>query len=64
MNQVSSADVTLFSLALAAFGGASTALTDHDWYVSGGLTVLGVILVYIYHKFGSAVGATNKPPVV
>jgi hypothetical protein len=56
MNQVSSTDVTIMSLALAAFSGAGSALTAHDWYVAGGSVILGVLLVYVYHKIGSAVG--------
>lgn len=46
-------DVTFMSLALADFSGAAVALGQHDYYVAGGLAVLGVILVTLYHKFGS-----------
>lgn len=53
MNQVSGTDVTLLSLSLAAFTGATTALVAHDYYVAGGMMAMGVLLTYLYHKFGS-----------
>lgn len=53
MNQVSTTDVTFMSLSLADFGAAAAALNGHDYYVAGGLVILGVVLVYMYHKFGS-----------
>ncbi len=55
MNNVSVSDVTFMSLALADFMAASTNLTNHDYPVAGGLVVLGVVLVYLYHKFGTSV---------
>jgi len=54
MNNVSSTDVTLMSLALGFFASAASTLAQHDYYVAGGLAVLGIVLVYCYHKFGSA----------
>lgn len=54
MNNVNSTDVTLFTLAIAALGAVAPALSAHDYPVAGGLAILGVILVYLYHKFGSA----------
>ena len=57
MNPVSTTNVTLLSLALADFALAGSSLTSHDYYVAGGLTVLGVILVYLYHKFGGIIPA-------
>lgn len=53
MNQVNGVDVTFMSLALADFTGVSTALIAHDYTVAGGLFVVGVGLVYLYHRFGS-----------
>lgn len=53
MNNVSASDVTLMTLAFGALGGVTPALTAHDYPVAGGLVVLGVVLVYLYHKFGS-----------
>ena len=53
MNTVSTTDVTLFSLSLADFALASQQLVAHDYFVAGGLAVLGVVLVVLYHKFGS-----------
>lgn len=53
-NKVNTTDVTLMTLALADFGSAAAALMAHDYYVAGGLAVIGIILVYLYHKFGSA----------
>lgn len=54
MNQVNSTDVTFMSLSIADFMAAAVAIQAHDYYVFGGLAVLGVVLVYLYHKFGSA----------
>lgn len=54
MNQVDPTDVTLMSLSLADFMAASVAIQAHDYYVFGGLAVLGVVLVYLYHKFGTS----------
>lgn len=42
-------NVTLFSLAVASFIGVTPALQAHDYIVAGGLTILGIIMVYIYH---------------
>lgn len=53
MNGVNATDVTFLSLALADFTAVASYLTQHDYYVAGGLTLLGIILVYLYHKFGS-----------
>lgn len=53
MNNVSVADVTFMSLAFGDFTAATTALTSHDYYVAVGLFVIGIALVYMYHKFGS-----------
>lgn len=50
---VNSTDVTLMSLAMADFTAATAQLVAHDYYVAGGLAVIGVVLVYLYHKFGS-----------
>ena len=63
MNPVNTTNVTLLSLAIAAFSSAGTTLSAHDYYVAGGLTVIGVILVYLYHKYGGTIPA-QKPPVV
>ncbi len=52
MNNVQT-DVTFMSLALADFALAGTQLVAHDYYVAGGLAVLGVLLVACYHKFGT-----------
>lgn len=59
-NQVNSTDVTLFSLSLGALGGVVPALLAHDYIVSGGLFVFGLVLAYCYHKFGSS---TSTPVV-
>lgn len=59
MNKVNLTDVTFMSLAIADFTAATAFLTDHDYPVAVGLVVLGVLLVYLYHKFGSA-----TPPTV
>ena len=53
MGNVNKTDVTLFSLALADFSLVTTHLVNHDYYVAGGLLVVGVVLAYLYHKFGS-----------
>ncbi len=60
MNQVNSTDVTLFTLSLGALGGVMPALLAHDYIVSGGLFVFGIVLAYCYHRFGSP----TVPPVV
>ena len=52
MNNVTT-DVTFLSLALGDFSVATTQLINHDYYVAGGLALLGVLLVYMYHKFCS-----------
>ncbi len=54
MNQVSPSDVTLLSLALADFTATTTFLVAHDYPVAGGLFVIGIVLIYLYHKFGSS----------
>ena len=54
MNKVSLTDVTFMSLALGDFTAAATYLVNHDYPVAGGLMILGVILVFLYHKFGSS----------
>lgn len=54
MNPVNAVDVTFMSLALGDFSAAAAALTSHDYPVAGGLLVLGIALVYLYHKFGSS----------
>lgn len=53
MNQVSKSDVTFLSLALADFTATTTFLVAHDYPVAGGLFVIGIVLVYFYHKFGN-----------
>lgn len=53
MNNVNLVDVTFLSLALADFGAATTYLVAHDYPVAAGLVVIGIVLVYLYHKFGS-----------
>lgn len=53
MNNVNAADVTFMSLSMADFGAATTYLINHDYPVTIGLTVLGVLFIYLYHKFGS-----------
>lgn len=53
MNKVNSTDVTFLSLALGDFAVAAQQLVSHDYYTAGGLAVLGVVLVYLYHKLGS-----------
>ncbi len=57
MNPVNTTDVTLLSLSIADFVAAGVTLQAHDYYVSGGLTVLGVVLTYLYHKYGSSTPA-------
>ena len=52
-NQTNATDITFMSLAMADFGGAASTLANHDYYVAAGLVVLGVVLVYLYHKYGS-----------
>ena len=59
MNQVNPTDVTFMSLSLADFALAGQQLMVHDYYVAAGLTVLGVILVYLYHKFGNTPAVTT-----
>ena len=54
MNPVNGTDVTFMSLALADFMAAATSLSAHDYPVAGGLVVIGVVLVYLYHKFGTS----------
>ena len=54
MNKVNAIDVTFMSLALADFTASATYLVNHDYPVAAGLVVLGVLLVYLYHKFGNA----------
>ncbi len=53
MNKVDKVDVALMSLALADFTAAGTALIAHDYFVASGLFVGGIILTYLYHKYGS-----------
>lgn len=53
MNQVSATDVTLMSLAMSDFALVTTHLLAHDYPVAGGLFVIGIVFVYLYHKFGS-----------
>jgi len=53
MNSVNNTDVTLMSLALADFMAAAVAIQSHQYYIFSGLAILGVVLVYLYHKFGS-----------
>lgn len=52
-NKVNTTDVTLMTLALADFGSAAAAFMAHDYWVGGSLSLIGVLLVYLYHKFGS-----------
>jgi hypothetical protein len=53
MNKVSATDVTFITLAMADFGAAADFLIKHDYYVAGGLLVLGIVLNYLYHKYGT-----------
>lgn len=53
MNDVSVTDVTLMSLAIGDFSTAASFLGKHDFVVAGGLVVIGIILVYLYHRMGS-----------
>ena len=53
MNTTNKTDLTFMSLAMADFALAGTQLVAHDYYVAGGLVIVGVVLVYLYHKFGS-----------
>ncbi len=53
MNKVNGTDVTLLSMALADFGAVTTYLVNHDYPVAGGLFVVGILLVYLYHKLGT-----------
>lgn len=55
MNNVNAVDVTLMTLAMADFAGATEKLVNHDYIVAGGMTLIGVILIYLYHKFGSTI---------
>ncbi len=54
MNNVNPTDVTFMSLALADFSAATATLVNHDYLVATGLVGIGVILVFLYHKFGSS----------
>lgn len=56
-NNVNTTDVTFMSLAMADFAAATAQLVNHDYIVAGGLAVIGVILVVLYHKFGSSTNA-------
>lgn len=53
MNQVNITDVSLLTLATGALSGVVPALSAHDYLVSGGLFVVGLVFMYCYHKFGS-----------
>ena len=53
MKKVSASDVTLMSLSFLAFGEVFNFLRVHDFPVAGGMFVLGVVLVYLYHKSGN-----------
>lgn len=61
MNNVNPVDVTFMSLALADFSGVTAALVNHDLLLAGGLLVTGVILVVLYHMFGSPSSPTPPP---
>lgn len=52
-NPVSSQDVTYLSMSMASFAGAAAALSAHDYIVAAGSVVLGILLTYLYHRFGS-----------
>ena len=52
-DKINYTDVTFLSLAIADFGLASNALIARDFPVAGGLAFLGVVLVILYHRFGS-----------
>ena len=45
-----SANVAFLSLALGDFTAVATQLVDKNYWVAGGLTLLGIILVIIYEK--------------
>ncbi len=53
MNNVNPTDVTLLTLAMGALSGSIATLTQHDYPVAGGLLVIGIVLIYLYHKLGS-----------
>lgn len=53
MKTVNKMDVTFMTLALADFSAATAFLVSHDYPVFGGFVALGVVLVYLYHKFGN-----------
>ena len=63
-NVVSPTDVTYMSMALAAFGAATAALSAHDYIVAGGMAIIGIIFVYLYHSFGSPSVPEGTTPVV
>ncbi len=48
-----SSNVGLFSLAVGSFVGVPTALQAHDLVLAAGLTVFGLIMVFVYHKIPS-----------
>lgn len=53
MNEVSFSDIAFMSLALADFTAAGVAANAHDYGAAGSLVAIGIILVYLYHRFGS-----------
>lgn len=63
-NPVSSQDVTYLSMSMASFAGAAAALSAHDYIVAGGSAVLGILLTYLYHRFGSPSVPEGTTPVV
>ncbi len=52
-NPVSSQDVTYLSMSMASFAAAAASLSAKDYVVAGGMLVLGIVLTYLYHRFGS-----------
>lgn len=53
MNKVNITDVTLSTLAMTALAGAIEQLSQKDLITGASLFVGGVILVILYHRYGS-----------
>lgn len=62
-NPVSSSDVTYLSLSMAAFASAADALSKTNYYLAAGCAVLGILLTYLYHAFGSPSIPEGQIPV-
>jgi len=63
-NPVSPTDVTFMSMSLADFAAAADALSKNQYYVAAGCVALGVLLVYLYHSFGSPSVPEGTTPMV